>query len=212
MSTEIQTTAAPAPDVLGAAVGELLPAPQSLLGAALGVANSQGGPLTRATSATTYRRFARYLHGRVGREPRAEDFTRDALRDYRDELERDGRAGATIAKVSALRRLAAALQLDPRIQRVKAGAATQKRPRPLAREQLDALLRAPDARTRLGKRDRAILYLMAFAGLRRSEVVRLALGDIEQVQRNDRPDRRSAIAPGPPSRARSASAWRAPSP
>src|SRR5215218_5634776 len=197
MSTEIQTTAAPAPDVLGAAVGELLPAPQSLLGAALGVANSQGGPLTRATSATTYRRFARYLHGRVGREPRAEDFTRDALQDYRDELKRDGRAGATIAKVSALRRL---------------GAATQKRPRPLAREQLDALLRAPDARTRLGKRDRAILYLMAFAGLRRSEVVRLALGDIEQVQRNDRPDRRSAIAPGPPSRARSASAWRAPSP
>jgi hypothetical protein len=87
--------------------------PQSLLGTALGGANSQGAPLTRATYATMYRKVARYLRVRVGREPPTEDFTRDALQDYRDELERSGRAGATIAKNrSALRRLASARSCD----------------------------------------------------------------------------------------------------
>jgi integrase len=171
-------------------------APGSLLDAALGVADSQAAPLTRSTYATTYRKFARYLRGRVGREARVEDFTRDALQAYRNEMEQAGRARATIAKdLSALRRLADELELDARIQKVQAGTAKPKQPRPLTRAQLDVLLRAPDQSIRMGKRDRAVLYLMAFAGLRRSEVVCLGLDDIEQIQRNDRPDRRSAIAP-----------------
>src|SRR3546814_10663836 len=47
----------------------------------------------------------------------------------------------------------------------------------LDRAEIKALLDAPDPRTRLGTRDRAMLHLTYAAGLRISELVALQLGD-----------------------------------
>jgi site-specific recombinase XerD len=50
----------------------------------------------------------------------------------------------------------------------------------LTRDELQALLDAPDARTRLGIRDRAMLHLAFAAGLRVSELVGLCLDQLDQ--------------------------------
>ena len=49
----------------------------------------------------------------------------------------------------------------------------------LTREELQALLDAPDAKTTFGVRDRAMLHLAYAAGLRVSELVSLQLGDLD---------------------------------
>lgn len=49
----------------------------------------------------------------------------------------------------------------------------------LSNEQARALLAAPDGQTLKGKRDRAILSTLLFHGLRRQELCRLRIGDIE---------------------------------
>jgi len=70
-----------------------------------------------------------------------------------------------------------------------------ERPSALSDKELSALLARPDLRTTIGTRDRAILELLARAGLRRSELARLTLADIQE--RGLQPDkrRRPAIAP-----------------
>ena len=50
----------------------------------------------------------------------------------------------------------------------------------LLKEQANALLNAPDARTLTGKRDRAILALLLGCGLRRAELLRLNIEDLQQ--------------------------------
>jgi integrase/recombinase XerD len=57
------------------------------------------------------------------------------------------------------------------------------------------LLARPDLRTTIGIRDRAILELLARAGLRRSELARLTLADIQERGRQPDKRRRTAVAP-----------------
>jgi integrase/recombinase XerD len=57
------------------------------------------------------------------------------------------------------------------------------------------LLARPDLRTTIGIRDRAILELLARAGLSRSELARLTLADIQERGRKPDKRRRAAIAP-----------------
>ena len=57
-------------------------------------------------------------------------------------------------------------------------------------------MRQPDRRTTIGVRDRAILELLARAGLRRAELARLTLSDIQERGRQPDVRRRAAIAPG----------------
>ena len=52
-------------------------------------------------------------------------------------------------------------------------------PRGLGREQVDALLAAPDTTTQVGRRDRAVLVLLAGLGLRGAEAAALRLGDVD---------------------------------
>jgi len=56
-------------------------------------------------------------------------------------------------------------------------------PQVLRPKQVLALLRAPDKRTRLGRRDAALLACLATGGLRLGEATRLVVGDIELGKR-----------------------------
>ena len=49
----------------------------------------------------------------------------------------------------------------------------------LERDEIDALLRAPDPRTRTGRRDRALLLVAVQTGLRASELIGLRCEDVQ---------------------------------
>ena len=115
---------------------------------------------------------------------------------WRDELAAQGLAASTVAqRVSAVRRLAAAVGADPLIAQVRCTQVQHDRPTALSDRELSALLARPDLRTTIGVRDRAILELLARAGLRRSELANLTLADVQERGRQPDARRRSAIAP-----------------
>jgi integrase/recombinase XerD len=94
-----------------------------------------------------------------------------------------------------VRRLAAAIGADPLVARVRCTQVQQERPSALLDLELSQLLARPDLRTTIGTRDRAILELLARAGLRRSELARLTLADIQERGRQPDARWRAAIAP-----------------
>jgi len=162
---------------------------------ALAIAASSAAPNTRRAYAIAYRAFARFLHERYGDASR-QTFTVSAVAGWRDELTAHGLAASTVAqRVSAVRRLAAALGADPLIAQVRCTHVQHERPNALSDRELSALLARPDLRTTIGVRDRAILELLARAGLRRSELARLTLSDIQERGRQPDGRRRTAIAP-----------------
>ena len=80
------------------------------------LAARQRSPETRRTYAAVYRCFVAFL----GSDAVAADVTPEAVRAYRDALERAGRAPATVAKhLSALRSLADAVGADAAIKGVR---------------------------------------------------------------------------------------------
>ena len=116
---------------------------------------------------------------------------------WRDELAARGLSPSSVTqRVSVVRRLAAALGADPLVQQVRCTHVQQEEPRALSDAELDRLLGRPDLRTTIGVRDRAILELLARAGLRRAELARLTLSDIQERGRQPDARRRTAIAPG----------------
>lgn len=182
-----------------AARGEVLPAGPLLIDLALEVAARQAATGTRRTYASTYRSFARFVDrsGTAG----AEQLTAVNVRRYRDHLAavdratgRPRAAPTTIAKqLSALRTLAAAIDADASIAMVKAPTTRRARPRSITAAQLERLLRLPDRRTRRGKRDLAVLHLLATEGLRRAEAAALGLHDVEERARASNGALRPAI-------------------
>ena len=162
---------------------------------ALAIAASAAAPNTRRAYATAYRAFAAFLRERYG-QASLQTFTVRAVAAWRDELTAHGLAASTVAqRVSAVRRLAAAVGADPLVAQVRCTHVQQERPIALSDRELSALLARPDLRTTIGVRDRAILELLARAGLRRSELARLALSDIQERGRQPDARRRTAIAP-----------------
>jgi len=162
---------------------------------ALAVAASAAAPNTRRAYATSYRAFAVFLRARYG-EASLQTFTLAAVAGWRDELTAQGLAPSSVAqRVSAVRRLAAAIGADPLVAQVRCTHVQHERPSALSDRELAALLARPDLRTTIGTRDRAILELLARAGLRRSELARLTLNDVQERGRQPDKRRRSAIAP-----------------
>ena len=162
---------------------------------ALAVAASAAAPNTRRAYATAYRAFAAFLHDRYG-EASMRTFTVAAVAGWRDELTTQGMSASTVAqRISAVRRLAAAVGADPLVAQVRCTHVQHERPTALSDRELSALLARPDLRTTIGVRDRAILELLARAGLRRSELARLTLADIQERGRQTDARRRTAIAP-----------------
>ena len=161
---------------------------------ALAVAASAAAPNTRRAYATAYRAFAAFLSKRYG-QASLQTFTVTAVAAWRDELTAHGLAASTVAqRVSAVRRLAAAVGADPLVAQVRCTHVQQERPTALSDRELSALLARPDLRRTIGVRDRAILELLARAGLRRSELARLALSDIQERGRQPDARWRTAIA------------------
>jgi integrase len=122
----------------------------------------------------------------------SDGFTKATVQQYRSELEKSGLAPSTInLKLTAVRRLAAeaadngllAPEFASGIARVKgvrsAGVRTGSW---LTRGQAEDLVQLPDANSNKGKRDRVILAFLVGCGLRRNELARL---QIEQVQQRD---------------------------
>jgi integrase/recombinase XerD len=70
------------------------------------------------------------------------------------------------------------LEADP-MENLRAPRAFRALPRYLSGAQVEALLKAPDTRTPLGLRDRAILETMYATGLRASEVIGLRPNDVD---------------------------------
>jgi len=162
---------------------------------ALAIAASAAAPNTRRAYATAYRAFAAFLRDRYG-EASVQTVTVATVAAWRDELAAQGLAASTVAqRVSAVRRLAAAVGADPLVAQVRCTQVQHDRPTALSDCELSALLARPDLRTTIGQRDRAILELLARAGLRRSELANLTLADIQERGRQPDARRRTAIAP-----------------
>ena len=162
---------------------------------ALAIAASCAAANTRRAYATAYRAFAEFLRARYGIASR-ETFMLAAVAAWRDELAAQGLAPSSVAqRVSAVRRLAAAIGADALVQQVRCTQVQHERPRALSDLELSRLLARPDRRTTIGTRDRAILELLARAGLRRSELAGLQLGDVQERGRQPDARRRTAIAP-----------------
>jgi integrase/recombinase XerD len=163
---------------------------------ALAIAATAAAPNTRRAYATAYRAFAAFLRSRYGEASR-ETITVAAVAAWRDELAAQGLAPSSIAqRVSAVRRLAATLGADALVQQVRCTHVQHDKPQALSDVELERLLRQPDRRTVIGVRDRAILELLARAGLRRAELARLTVADIQERGRQPDARRRTAIAPG----------------
>jgi integrase/recombinase XerD len=162
---------------------------------AMTIAASAAAPNTRRAYATAYRAFAAFLRAHYG-EASVETFTVAAVAAWRDQLQAQGLVANSVAqRVSAVRRLAAAIGADPLVAQVRCTQVQQERPSALSDVELSQLLARPDLRTTIGIRDRAILELLARAGLRRSELARLTLADIQERGRQPDKRRRAAVAP-----------------
>jgi integrase len=112
------------------------------------------------------------------------------VQEYRAELEKRGLASSSInLRLSVVRKLAAeaadngllAPELAAGILRVKgARGAGVRTGQWLTLNQTEALISRPDAATKKGRRDRAILALLVGCGLRRRELSLLRFEDIQQ--------------------------------
>lgn len=189
---DAETTATP-PAIVGGH-GQVVDS-TSLEHVAVAVADRQAAPTTRKTYASVYRSLALFLraraHAREGVPVPVSALDADAVTAFRNELEAAGRSTSTIRTyLSAVRLLAAELDVDTGTVRTQK--TDRQEPKDLTAEQLRRLLAMPDRRTRMGRRDLAILLLMSKAGLRREEVARLAPDAIVERQRYPNPAYRSA--------------------
>lgn len=104
--------------------------------------------------------------------------------DFLEQLQQNGKSTATITRmISSLRRFHQFLRQervtdhDP-MQHIDTPKKQQKLPDTLSLEEVERLIQAPDTKTLLGIRDRALLEVMYATGLRVSEVINLRLSDI----------------------------------
>src|SRR5438876_9985043 len=113
------------------------------------------------------------------------ELARKDLREWIARLSRDGLAPSSVSRaVSAARGFFRFLMLDGHIKRHPAEEIhTPQRharlPQFLSEEEMDRLLFAPDIKTNLGVRDRAMLEVMYAAGLRVSEMCGLKTSDVD---------------------------------
>ena len=152
----------------------------------------QASPHTIASYRSTFRLLIRYAQRELNKPPSAMtlgDFDTALLGDFLSHLEtkrgNDPRTRNT--RLAAIRSFFRFVALhEPHYaalaQRVLAIPDKRYTRRPVAfldREEIEALLRAPDPRTRTGRRDRTLLLVAVQTGLRASELIGLRCEDIQ---------------------------------
>ena len=148
-------------------------------------------PRTVAAYRDTFRLLLRFAEGRIGKAPTALtliDLDARLILGFLDHLEKDRKNSARSrnARLAALRsflKYAAHHDLTALPVIEQALAIPMKRfDRPvlgfLSRQEMQAIIEAPDPRTWAGQRDRAFFSLMYNTGARVSEVIGLRVGDV----------------------------------
>lgn len=143
-------------------------------------------PNTIAAYRDTFRLLLKFVHARTGKRPSAldiGDLNADLIMAFLDYLADDRAASAATynLRLTAIRAFFRFLSFEEpaysgQIQRVLAipGKLSAKREISyLVREEVEAILAAPDRRTWLGRRDHTLLLMTAQTGLRLSEIVGL---------------------------------------
>lgn len=136
--------------------------------------------------------LCRYVSRRLGKTPSAlslEDLDAGMIRDFLEHRERDcsNTPRTRNLRLTAIRsfmkyveyEVPSALEQVRRVRAISNKRARERLVSHLSREEMKAVLDAPDPSTRYGIRDQAMLYLGFGAGLRASEVVGLRLDEIE---------------------------------
>ncbi len=138
----------------------------------------------RDTTKETYRKALREFSRWLGGAP-PEKLSPDDIQRYKDYiLSRNLSPTSMSAYLTAVRRfydhlVFKGMTAENPARKIKGAARPERHLTPLlTRGELDALLHAVDVSTPLGKRDLAILSLMALAGLSEIEIVRADLGDV----------------------------------
>jgi integrase/recombinase XerD len=112
------------------------------------------------------------------------EVTREQLLEHLGSLARRGISPRSQARalsaIRAFQRLLVAERIAPTdpTENVDAPRTRRALPRLLSRDEVDALLAAPDPRTVTGRRDRAMLEVLYASGLRVSELVSLSVNDV----------------------------------
>jgi len=178
------------------AVSPALPAGEQLLDANLyTVCDLVAGRAARASSARQYRaiytRFCDALRDELGRAPVVGDVTADAVAAYSRALEqRGGRGGGPASPatrrshITMLRALLVQLGRVDEAADVRVPSQRLGPPETLTGVQYGNLVRAPDRRTLVGKRDHALLRLLGDCGLRNAELRGLTMRAIRRPRAN----------------------------
>jgi len=143
----------------------------------------------KGLSANTLQNYARDIRRlqawAADKGRRIERLERKDLREWIASMSREGLAPSSIARaVSAARGFFRFLMLDRHVQRdptedIHTPQQSSHLPKFLTEEEMERLLRAPDIKTEVGVRDRAMIELMYAAGLRVSELCSLKVADVE---------------------------------
>lgn len=145
--------------------------------------------IEQGLSENTIQNYRRDLqrYGKFLREKQEKDYIQARRTDvllFLQQLKEDGLADSSVSRmVSCLRQFHLRLKQEGLSERnpmenVELPKKRQSLPKSLTMEEVDRLLAAPDTKTVLGLRDRAILEVMYATGLRVSELVNLTMDEV----------------------------------
>lgn len=139
-----------------------------------------------ANTLLSYRRdIARLQRWAEKKGRRVEQLERKDLREWIASMSREGLAPSSVSRaVSAARGFFSFLMLDGHVKRhpaddIHTPQGHSHLPKFLTEEEMERLLFAPDIKTDVGVRDRAMIELMYAAGLRVSELCGLKVSDVD---------------------------------
>jgi integrase/recombinase XerD len=150
-------------------------------------------PATRRQYSAIYRSFGDWLRLELGRPPLLGDVDADVVAAYGRHLETAGGRGGRPASLATrriymtmVRALARQAGLDAVADEVRAPRHQPGPPETLTDTDWANLLRVPDRRTQIGKRDYAILRALGDLGLRSAELRGMVMADIRRPRANSR--------------------------